>query len=136
PVDIELEAGRTYTVSVFDSNGRFPLTEGFFATAKTTNGISTPAKAGVYRLASASSFPNTADAGSTMVDVVFVGAPGPSPEPTTTPAPAPSAPPQPETPPRSSAVFGPDGTHWPADTPRADEARMVNVAASWNAISA
>ncbi|MCC2032695.1 DUF4082 domain-containing protein [Microbacterium allomyrinae] len=156
PVNVRLEAGRTYTVSVYDSNSRFPATENVFTTARTTAGLSTPANAGVYRYTSASAFPSTGEAYSFLVDAVFTSdaaaptpvpvatsapaaTPTPSATPTPTPTPTPTAtvaPEQPAADPETeTAVYGPDGTHWPANTPRADAARVVNVAATWTAIS-
>lgn len=41
--------------------------------------------------------------------------------------------PDPEVP--TIAAFGPNGTHWPADTPRTGHAHVVDVACSWSAIS-
>jgi len=158
PVDVPLEAGRLYTVSVFDSNSRYPATSNAFAQAMTVNGINTPASAGVYRYGTTTAFPSSGAQGhSLLVDVVFTSTtPAPTPTsatptsaPTSTPTPSsapptstPTAVPTPtpsltSTPPApSGAAYGPDGTHWPTNTPRADAARVVNVAASWSAISA
>lgn len=38
-------------------------------------------------------------------------------------------------PPQPSTTFGPDGTHWPASTPRTGHTNVVDVACSWSAIS-
>ncbi|WP_431797770.1 DUF4082 domain-containing protein [Microbacterium kunmingense] len=141
PVDVQLEAGATYTVSVYDSNGRPPVTENAFATALTVNGLSTPAGAGVYSYAGASLFPATPSAYSFMVDPMFTPDPAPtSPvegptEPTEEPVAEPTPPPPPPPAALTTARYGPDGTHWPTNTPRADEARVVNVAPTWSAIS-
>jgi putative cell wall-binding protein len=36
----------------------------------------------------------------------------------------------------SETVYGPDGTHWPSRTPRADAARVVNAQPTWASIAA
>jgi hypothetical protein len=159
PVDVELEAGKNYTVSVFDSNSNFPATSNVFTHASTISGIDVPANAGVYRYSRSSGFPSDsagAEGYSMLVDVVFTSATDPANTPPTEPtddpattaptAPAPTDPPSttptdnptdnPTDTPAAGAVYGPDGTHWPLNTPRADAARVVNVAASWSAISA
>lgn len=157
PVDVELEAGKNYTVSVFDSNSNFPATSNVFTHASTISGIDVPANAGVYRYSRSSGFPSDsagAEGYSMLVDVVFTSATAPASTPPTEPAddPTTTAPPAPTDPPSTTptdnptdnptgtpaagAVYGPDGTHWPLNTPRADVARVVNVAASWSAISA
>ncbi|WP_165314288.1 DUF4082 domain-containing protein [Agromyces protaetiae] len=151
PVDVDLTAGATYTVSVFDSNGKFPATSGAFTRDQTINGIAVPANAGVYRYANSTGFPSStagAEGYSLLVDVVFtsdatVAPPSPTPTPTPTPTPAPEPDPgdgaaEPEPAPEQpdvSTSFGPDGSHWPARTPHADGARTVRVAASWSAIA-
>lgn len=125
PVNATLAAGETYTVSVFDSNSRFPVTSNAFVQARTVNGINVPANAGVYRYADASGFPSAsagAEGYSMLVDIVFTPDP-----PAAAETPAPTPPP--------NATYGPDGTHWPQNTPHADAARVVNVPASWSAIS-
>lgn len=38
-------------------------------------------------------------------------------------------------PPGGGASYGPDGTHWPTDTPQAGHVHVVDVAASWSAIA-
>lgn len=207
PVNVELTAGSTYTVSVFDSNGRMPVSADVFDRARTVEGIALAKDAGVYRYRSTSAFPSDgADAHSFLVDVVFtstadtaitpptpqptvpavpeptptteppaaepeppvvagpeptaapspeppaspspepsvappapspaptVAPPAPSPSPSVTPA-GPDAAPSPGAAPAQPAVYGPNGTHWPQSTPRADAARRVNVAATWTAIS-
>ncbi|MET0781788.1 MAG: DUF4082 domain-containing protein [Microbacterium sp.] len=177
PVNVALEAGKSYTVSVFDSNSRFPVTTNAYSQAQSVNGISTPAGAGVYRYGRTSAYPSTTGVGyNFLVDVVFASAiapvvatptatPTPTPTPTAaptpsavptatptltpsavptatatptpTPTPSPTVSPSPPVaePEQSSGVSGPDGTHWPQKTPRADAARMVRVAATWAAIS-
>jgi len=71
--------------------------------------------------------------------------PAPTVTPTPTTSPTPTAAPSPSVDPTSpsalepdptSAVYGPDGTHWPRNTPHEDQARIVKVAATWAAISA
>lgn len=54
---------------------------------------------------------------------------------TTPPIPEPPdpEPPTPPTPPLS-AVFGPDGSHWPDHTPRSGHAHVIDVTCSWTAI--
>lgn len=37
-------------------------------------------------------------------------------------------------PPSPTPSFGPNGTHWPVDTPRSGHANVINVACSWSAI--
>lgn len=37
-------------------------------------------------------------------------------------------------PPEGPSVFGPNGTHWPSDTPRTGHANVVDVSCSWAAI--
>nr|WP_307330721.1 DUF4082 domain-containing protein [Microbacterium sp. SORGH_AS_1204] len=136
PIELDLDADVTYTVSVLDNDGRIPAIENFFAEPKTTNGIVTAAKAGVYK--SSAGFPTIGQTSSGLVDVAFTANPDlesgsePSePEPTdpvtAAPTPDPAGP--------VSAV-GPDGTHWPENTPRADAARVVNVKPTWSAIAA
>jgi hypothetical protein len=154
PVNVALEAGKSYTVSVFDSDSKFPATPNAYPQQSTINGIVVPANAGVYRYSSSSGFPSAsagAEGYSMLVDVVFSGtpvtptpsptpAPSATPTPSATPAPtpAPSATPTPTPPPASDPTaipYGPDGTHWPLKTPRQNAARVVTVAASWSAIS-
>lgn len=147
PLDVDLDADVSYTVSVLDNDGRIPAIENYFAEAKTTNGIVTPAKAGVYK--ASAGFPTTAQTSSGLVDIAFTPepdlesgseptdpegtdpetAPEPVPTPTETPAPAPD-------PAGPVSAVGPDGTHWPDNTPRLGDARVVNVKPTWAAISA
>lgn len=161
PVDVDLEAGSTYTVSVFDRDGRVPAINDYFAEEKSTNGISTPADAGVYRLGAG--YPSTGQTANPLVDVAFAvypegetapepvdpdpveETPQPTPSPTSSATPAPTTPapttPAPTTPPAADpagpvGVVGPDGSHWPEDTPRAGTARTVVVKPTWAAISA
>lgn len=152
PLDVDLEADVRYTVSVFDRDGRVPAIDNYFATAKSTNGISTPVNAGVYRVGAG--YPSTGQSANPLVDIAFTaypdlepspqpGDPDPvDPEPTPTPTPTPSAPttPAPTDPGSDDAgpvgVVGPDGTHWPENTPHAGEARTVSVQPTWAAISA
>jgi hypothetical protein len=141
PVDVRLEAGESYTVSVYDSNGRFPRTANFFASAKTTNGIYTDASAGVYRVGAG--YPTTGQVDSALVDIVYTAdevaprpAVTPTQAPTASPTPTPTRTASPTVPSTSKDILGPDGTHWPANTPRADKARVVNVQPTWAAISA
>lgn len=155
PLNVRVEAGKTYTVSVYDSNGRPPLMEDEFLTAQTVDGLTVPAAAGVYRFASSSAFPSTETTMNFSVDVVFTAdpppvAPTPTPTPsasptpieTATPLPEPEPEPEPEpTPtvapaaPVSAPLYGPDGTHWPSSTPAPGSARVVNVAPTWSAIA-
>lgn len=147
PIALDLDADVSYTVSVLDNDGRIPAIENFFAEAKTTNGIVTPAKAGVYK--ASAGFPTIGQTSSGLIDIAFTAEPDlesgsespveptePDPtEPAPTPTPVESAAPEPDPAGPVSAV-GPDGTHWPANTPRADEARVVQVKPTWAAISA
>lgn len=149
PIALDLDADVSYTVSVLDTNGGIPAIENFFAEAKTTNGIVTPAKAGVYK--PSAGFPTIGQTASGLVDIAFTPEPdlesGPEsptePEPTDPgtaapePAPTPAVPTAPEPEPAGPvSAVGPDGTHWPENTPRADEARVVKVNPTWAAISA
>ncbi|MCJ1706759.1 DUF4082 domain-containing protein [Microbacterium sp. VKM Ac-2923] len=148
PVALDLEADVTYTVSVLDNDGRMPAIENFFAEAKTTNGIVTPAKAGVYK--ASAGYPTIGQTASGLVDIAFTAEPiiesGPEsppieptdPEPTTpepTPTPVEPSVPAPD-PAGPVSTVGPDGTHWPENTPRIEEARVVEVKPTWAAISA
>ena len=143
PIDLDLDADVTYTVSVLDNDGRIPAIENFFAEAKTTNGIVTPAKAGVYK--ASAGFPTIGQTSSGLVDIAFTAepdletgteptepettAPEPAPVPEETSAPAPD-------PAGLIRAVGPDGTHWPENTPRIENARVVSVKPTWAAISA
>ncbi|WP_285137089.1 DUF4082 domain-containing protein [Microbacterium sp. lyk4-40-TSB-66] len=147
PIALDLDADVSYTVSVLDNDGRIPAIENYFAEAKTTNGIVTPAKAGVYK--AAAGFPTNGQTSSGLVDIAFTAEPDlesgsespveptePEPtEPAPTPTPVEPAAPEPDPAGPVSAV-GPDGTHWPENTPRAGEARVVKVNPTWAAISA
>ncbi|MBB3158558.1 hypothetical protein FHS07_002254 [Microbacterium proteolyticum] len=147
PLALDLDADVTYTVSVLDNDGRIPAIENFFTEAKTTNGIATPAKAGVYK--ASAGFPTIGQTASGLVDIAFTPEPDlesvpetptepTEPDPTApapTPTPVEPAAPEPDPAGPVSAV-GPDGTHWPENTPRASEARVVQVKPTWAAISA
>jgi hypothetical protein len=99
PVSVALEAGKNYTVSVFDSNSRYPSVSPYFTAARTVNGLSIPANAGVYRYGSASGFPSeTWKSSNYLVDVAFVpttptatATPTPTPTPTVAPTVSPAA---------------------------------------------
>lgn len=147
PIALDLEADVSYTVSVLDNDGRIPAIENYFAEAKTTNGIVTPAKAGVYK--ASAGYPTIGQTASGLVDIAFTAEPDlesgsePSPDPTEpdptapAPTPVPVEPPAPEPDPAGPvSAVGPDGTHWPENTPRADAARVVQVKPTWAAISA
>lgn len=148
PVALDLEADVTYTVSVLDNDGRIPAIDNFFAEAKTTNGIVTPAKAGVYK--ASAGYPTIGQTSSGLVDIAFTAEPDiesgsetppieptdPEPaEPAPTPIPVEPTAPEPD-PAGPVGTVGPDGTHWPENTPRVEQARVVKVKPSWAAISA
>ncbi|KQR25018.1 DUF4082 domain-containing protein [Microbacterium sp. Leaf151] len=149
PIELDLDADVSYTVSVLDNNGRIPAIENFFAEAKTTNGIVTPAKAGVYK--ASAGFPTIGQASSGLIDIAFTPEPdlesGPEspveptepeptePAPTPTPTPVEPTPPAPD-PAGPVSTVDPDGSHWPENTPRVGEARVVQVKPTWAAISA
>lgn len=121
PVDVDLQAGRTYTVSVFDSNSRFPVTTKVHDRAATVNGISTAKDAGAYRYAAASAFPSErADGYSFMIDVAFTAkpsqAPGAAPTPTPTATAAPSPSPSPTGTPSATPTPTPTSTSTPTPT--------------------
>ncbi len=124
PVNVPLVAGSTYTVSIFDSNSRFPVTSDAFTHPGTVNGIDTPANAGVYRYGKASVFPSTgADGYSFLIDVVFTPTavdlpPAPTPTPTLTPAPtqSPSPDPTPTLTPAPTLSPSPDPTPAPTES--------------------
>jgi hypothetical protein len=144
PIALDLDADAVYTVSVLDNDGRIPAIENYFAEAKSTNGIVTPAKAGVYR--PSAGYPTIGQTSSALVDIAFTAEPDIEPgsesptepvptEPAPSPTPVESTAPEPDPAGPVSAV-GPDGTHWPENTPRAGEARVVQVKPTWAAISA
>lgn len=109
PVDVQVRAGQQYTVSVFDTNGRYPATNRYFTSPRTISGLQVPVNAGVYRYAASSSFPSESwQASSYLVDVTFragaAATPPPTSSPTSTPTPEPTAVPSPT--PSSSATPG------------------------------
>lgn len=110
PVDRALVAGRTYTVSVSDTNGRYPYSPQYFTSARTINGISVGANAGVYRYGAKSEFPSQSWNGSNyLVDLVYATtapAPDPAPVPEPTPEPTPVEPPPTSSTPTSYNYLG------------------------------
>ncbi len=123
PVNVALEAGQTYTVSVFDSNSRFPVTTNAFPQAASLNGINTPAGAGVYRYGRSSAYPSTSGVGyDFLVDVVFASsttalAPTPAPTTTAAPSPTPTATATPTPTPSATPTATPSPTATPTPTP-------------------
>lgn len=90
-VDRALTAGRTYTVSISDTNGRYAHTPAFFTSEQVVNGITVGANAGVYQYGATSQWPTQSWNGSNyLVDLVYeTTAPEPTPEPEPQPEPDP-----------------------------------------------
>lgn len=114
---VELAAGSTYIASYYAPKGAYPSIARDLSTARTMNGFSLPANAGVYAYGSSSKFPTSSYNGSNyLVDVVFTpsvsggstmpdsptvptptttATPSPIPTPTATATPTPTANPAP-----------------------------------------
>lgn len=108
---IALTAGKTYIASYNAPSGRYPVTERDLTRAKTVNGFSLKAGAGVYRYGKTGKVPTSTWQGSNyLVDVVFVpskssaGKPQPTSTatPTVTPKPTPTSTPKPTPTPTST----------------------------------
>ncbi|MCR2808943.1 MULTISPECIES: DUF4082 domain-containing protein [unclassified Microbacterium] len=122
---VGLTGDRTYVVSYQAPNGGYPSIERDLSSARSQNGFSLTANAGVYRYGDTSTVPTSAWQGSNyLVDVVYApGAPAATPAPTVTseptaePSEEPTATPTPTVTPRPTPT--PTATPTPAPTPTA-----------------
>lgn len=93
---VALKAGSSYVVSYHAPKGGYVLTENDLTKAKSLNGFSLRAGAGVYRYSKVSAMPTQSYRGSNyLVDIVFApknGAVDPAPNPPTEPEPQPTPP--------------------------------------------
>lgn len=119
PVDVT--AGSTYVASYFAPRGGYAVTEGDLLKARSVNGFTLGASAGVYTYTDTSAFPDSTWRGSNyLVDVVFApdGSTTPRPEPTATATTQPTATPTPTpTPTETVAPVPPTPTSPPVVTP-------------------
>ena len=135
---VTLTAGNTYVVSYHAPKGRYPLSENDLGAARSQNGFSLPAGAGVYSYDTQSPFPTQTYKGSNyLVDIVYSATSSPtatprrtkhSPHPSrtaarpTTPSPTPTATtpatstPRPTSTPTSTPTSSPTPTATPAPT--------------------